>query len=80
MAADLVQMNVDVIVTPSTSLASLARKATPTTPIVAAVAGELEGTGLIASLRRPGVGAIRSDMHRIPDAESPGKARSSAGA
>ena len=54
MAADLVNMNVDVIVTPSAGLASLARKATLTTPIIVLAAGELEGTGLIASLRRPG--------------------------
>ena len=54
MAADLVQMNVDVIVTPSAGLASLARKATLTTPIIVLAAGELEKTGLIASLRRPG--------------------------
>jgi putative tryptophan/tyrosine transport system substrate-binding protein len=54
MAADLVRMNSDIIVTTSAGLTSLARQATSTIPIVAASAGELEGTGLIASLRRPG--------------------------
>jgi putative ABC transport system substrate-binding protein len=54
MAADLVQMKSDVIVTTSAGLALLAQQASRTTPIVVASAGELEGTGLISSLRRPG--------------------------
>jgi putative ABC transport system substrate-binding protein len=54
MAADLVQMKSDVIVTTSAGLAMLAQQASRTIPIVAATAGELEGTGLISSLRRPG--------------------------
>jgi putative ABC transport system substrate-binding protein len=54
MAADLVRMNSDVIVTTSAGLTSLVRQVTSTIPIVAASAGDLEGTGLIASLRRPG--------------------------
>jgi putative ABC transport system substrate-binding protein len=54
MAVDLVRMNPDVIVMQSAGLASLAQQATRTIPIVAAVAGDLEGTGLVASLRKPG--------------------------
>jgi putative ABC transport system substrate-binding protein len=54
MAAELVQMNPDAIVVSSAGLASIARQATATIPIVTVTAGELEGTGLIASLRRPG--------------------------
>jgi ABC-type uncharacterized transport system substrate-binding protein len=54
MAADLVRMKADVIVVTSAGLASLAHQASRTIPIVAATAGELEGTGLISSLRRPG--------------------------
>jgi ABC-type uncharacterized transport system substrate-binding protein len=54
MAADLVQMRVDAIVAHSAGLASLARQATRTIPIVVATAGDLEGSGLIESLRRPG--------------------------
>jgi putative tryptophan/tyrosine transport system substrate-binding protein len=54
MAADLVQMNASAIVATSAGLVSIARQATGTIPIVAASAGALEGTGLIASLRRPG--------------------------
>jgi len=54
MAADLVHLDVDVIVATSAGLAALARQATRTMPIVTAAAGDLEGTGLIASVRRPG--------------------------
>ena len=52
MAADLVQMKSDVIVTSSAGLALLAQQASRNIPNVA-IAGELEGTGLISSLRRP---------------------------
>jgi putative ABC transport system substrate-binding protein len=54
MVADLVHMNVDVIVVLSVGLASLAREATRTIPIVVVAGGDLEGSGLIESLRRPG--------------------------
>jgi putative ABC transport system substrate-binding protein len=53
-AADLVAAQVDVIVTVSAGLAEVLRKVTRTIPIVTMSAGDLEGTGLIASLRRPG--------------------------
>jgi len=53
MAADLVEAKVDVILVSSAGLAAIAHAATRTIPIVAANAGELEGTGLIASLNRP---------------------------
>jgi putative ABC transport system substrate-binding protein len=54
LAADLVAAKVDVIVTNSAGLADLAHRVTTTIPIVAALAGDLEGTGLVASLARPG--------------------------
>ena len=54
MATDLVHMNVDVIVTSSVGLASLAHQVTRTVPIVVAAGGDLEGSGLIESVRRPG--------------------------
>ena len=38
----------------SAGLADVARKVTSTIPIVAVASGDLEGTGLVASLRRPG--------------------------
>jgi putative tryptophan/tyrosine transport system substrate-binding protein len=54
LAASLVAANVDVIVVSSAGLADVARKVTSTIPIVAVAAGDLEGTGLVVSLRRPG--------------------------
>ena len=52
LAAELVRWKPDVIVVPNTSNAAAAREATHTIPIVAAMLGE--GSGLIASLARPG--------------------------
>ena len=54
IATELVETNPDVILAGTAGLAAIARKATNTIPIVVVNAGELEGTGLIASLRRPG--------------------------
>jgi putative ABC transport system substrate-binding protein len=54
LAADVVAAKVDVIVVNSAGLADLAHRVTTTIPIVVASAGDLEGTGLIASLARPG--------------------------
>jgi putative ABC transport system substrate-binding protein len=54
IAEDLVRLNVDVVVVASAGLARVAQQATKTIPIVTLSAGELEGTGLIASLARPG--------------------------
>jgi putative tryptophan/tyrosine transport system substrate-binding protein len=54
LAADLVQSKVEIIVVNSAGLAAIVRDASATTPIVAAVAGDLEGAGLVASLRKPG--------------------------
>jgi putative ABC transport system substrate-binding protein len=53
MAADLVAAKVDVILVSTAGLAVVAQSVTKTLPIVASNAGELEGTGLIASLNRP---------------------------
>jgi len=54
LAADLVRLKVDIIVCTSSSAARAAQQATKTTPIVMAVSGDPVGTGLIASLARPG--------------------------
>jgi putative tryptophan/tyrosine transport system substrate-binding protein len=54
LAAELVQANVDVIFAPSTTPARAARQATNSIPIVFATAADPVGTGLVASLRRPG--------------------------
>jgi putative ABC transport system substrate-binding protein len=54
LAADLVRLNVDVIVTRGTPSALAAWNATRTIPIVMASIGNAIGTGLAASLARPG--------------------------
>jgi putative ABC transport system substrate-binding protein len=54
MAAELVKLKVDVIMTWGTPAALAAKNATRTIPIVMAASGDPVGTGLIASLARPG--------------------------
>jgi len=54
LAADLVRLNVDLIVSTSTPPALAAKKATTTIPIVMATPGDPVGAGLVASLARPG--------------------------
>jgi putative ABC transport system substrate-binding protein len=54
LAADLVRLNVDVIVTESTPAARAAKQATSHIPIVMATGGDALGSGLVASLARPG--------------------------
>jgi putative tryptophan/tyrosine transport system substrate-binding protein len=54
LATELVRLNVDIIVTWFTPPAQVAKQATREIPIVMADAGDPVGTGLIASLSRPG--------------------------
>jgi putative ABC transport system substrate-binding protein len=54
LAADLVRLNVDIIVTTITPDALAAKNATKVIPIVMAAAGEPVASGLIESLARPG--------------------------
>lgn len=54
MAAELVRLRVDLIVTNQTPAATAAAKATREIPIVMAGAGDPVATGLVASLARPG--------------------------
>jgi len=54
LAVDLVQRNVDVIVTAGTEATDAARKTTKAIPIVMAAVGDPIAAGFIASLARPG--------------------------
>ena len=54
LAADLVRVKVDVILTGSTTAAMAARNATVTIPIVLGTSGDPVRLGLVASLARPG--------------------------
>ena len=54
LAAELVRLKVDVIVTTGPGATLAAKKASATIPIVFASAGDPVGTGLVSSLARPG--------------------------
>ena len=54
LVAELIQANVDVIVTQGSEPVQAARKATDTIPIVMAAVGDAVGAGFVASLARPG--------------------------
>jgi putative tryptophan/tyrosine transport system substrate-binding protein len=54
IAAEFVRLNVNVIVTVGTAAVVSAKKATSAIPIVFTIAGDPVGTGLVASLARPG--------------------------
>src|SRR6266536_5446820 len=54
LAADLVRLNIDLILTTGGPQQSAAKKATSTIPIVMANSGDPVDAGLVASLARPG--------------------------
>jgi len=54
LVAELVRLKVEVIVTSVTPAAEAAKRATTTIPIVMAAVGDPVGSGLVASLARPG--------------------------
>jgi len=54
LAADLVRLRVDVIVTVAVPAALAAKQATATIPIVMGLAGDPVGVGLVSSIARPG--------------------------
>jgi ABC-type uncharacterized transport system substrate-binding protein len=66
LAAELVNLKVDVIVTASAPAVQAVRSATRTIPIVMAAAADPVGAGLVASLARPG-GNVTGLSMRSPD-------------
>src|SRR6267142_6782890 len=54
LAAELVGLKVDVIVTAGGPATAAAKEASPSTPVVMALVGDADGLGLIDSLARPG--------------------------
>jgi putative tryptophan/tyrosine transport system substrate-binding protein len=54
LAAELLRLNVDLIVTRGTPAVMAAKNATETIPVVMAASGEPVGTGVVAGLARPG--------------------------
>jgi putative ABC transport system substrate-binding protein len=66
IAAEFIRLKVDVIVTYATPPAIAAKKATAVIPIVIAGAGDFVGTGLVASLARPG-GNVTGLSSQTPD-------------
>jgi putative tryptophan/tyrosine transport system substrate-binding protein len=67
IAAEFARLNVDVIVTHNTPPTLAAKQATSLTPIVFATAGDPVGTGIVASLARPG-GNVTGLSSQSPDA------------
>ncbi len=66
MAAEIVKLNVDVIVTQGTQATVAAKQATNIIPIVVGAAGDLVGEGLVASLAQPG-GSVTGFTNVQPD-------------
>ena len=66
LAGDLVRRKVDVILTHNTPGPLAAKQATSTIPIVFATAGDPVGTGIVASLARPG-GNVTGLSSQSPD-------------
>jgi putative ABC transport system substrate-binding protein len=54
LAAELVQLKVDIILTSTTPATLAAKRATSTIPIVVVTSGDLLGAGIVSSLARPG--------------------------
>ena len=66
IAAEFVRLNVNVIPTHNTPPALAAKKATSVIPIVFATAGDPVGSGIVASLARPG-GNVTGISSQAPD-------------
>jgi len=66
LAAELVRLRLDVIVTSGTQVTLAVKQASSTIPIVVGGAGDLVGAGLVASLARPG-GNVTGSTNIDPD-------------
>jgi putative ABC transport system substrate-binding protein len=66
LAAELVRLNVNVIVAAGPNAIQAAKQATATIPIVMAAVGDPVGTGFVAGLARPG-GNITGVSNMLPD-------------
>jgi putative tryptophan/tyrosine transport system substrate-binding protein len=66
IAAEFARLKVDIIVTAGPQAVSAAKQAMPVTPIVFAITGDAVGTGIVASLARPG-GNVTGLSMLIPD-------------
>jgi putative ABC transport system substrate-binding protein len=66
LAAELVRLNVDVLVTAGTPGALAAKQATTTVPIVMVGIGDAVASGVVASLARPG-GNITGSTDSVPE-------------
>jgi len=66
LAAELVRLNVSIIVAAGPNAIQAAKQATATIPIVMAAVGDPVGTGFVASLARPG-GNITGVSNMLPD-------------
>lgn len=62
LVAELVRLNVDVLVTVSTALALAAKQATTTVPVVMLYVGDPVGSGVVSSLARPGANVTGLSM------------------
>jgi len=76
LAAELIRVKVDVIVTYTTPAAQAAKQATGAIPIVVAAVIDPVATGLVASLARPG-GNITGLSQMVPELEAVGGAQGS---
>ena len=66
IAAEFARLKVDIIVTAGPQAVSAAKQVMPVTPIVFAITGDAVGTGIVASLARPG-GNVTGLSMLIPD-------------
>jgi len=64
LAAELVRLNVEVIITQGTPAAFAAKRATQSIPIVMAIVGSPVESGVVASYARPGTNMWRSGPRR----------------